>query len=160
MSCSDGLGILFRERDHSFVSACPTDETFTRGFAKCQSEFNPGYGSNQRFVNIFYGFDEMGLTQNKIDGFGLFDFDRLNVHAAAPIFRLYNRMIQQNIHGHKYENQIMFDSWGVSDDLVSLHEFTDYYPRNFAACSHGDTLPNRHSAPCPDSSADNYSFAN
>jgi hypothetical protein len=31
-------------------------------------------------VNIFNGFDEMGLSQNEVDGFGFFDRDSLDVH--------------------------------------------------------------------------------
>ena len=37
-------------------------------------------------MNILNGLDEMRLTQNKVDGFGFFGFDGLNVHKGASLF--------------------------------------------------------------------------
>jgi hypothetical protein len=37
-------------------------------------------------MNILNGLDEMGLAQNKIDGFRFFDCDSLNVQRLHPCF--------------------------------------------------------------------------
>src|SRR6266545_4179883 len=86
MSCADGLCVLLRQFDHGFIGPTPADEALAGGFAKRQAELDPRYRADQHFMHIFNGLDEMRLTQNKVDVFGLFDFYSLDLHGCASLF--------------------------------------------------------------------------
>jgi hypothetical protein len=44
-------------------------------------------------------------------------------------------MIQQNIHGHKYENRVIFDSWIAADRVDGLRWCVNCSTNNSAACA-------------------------
>jgi hypothetical protein len=53
-------------------------------------------------------------------------------------------MIQQNIHGHNYENKTIFDPWIIADRIVSLRQRAGRYTnRHLTARAHRDAFPNR-----------------
>src|SRR5688572_31211008 len=80
MPRANGLRVLLCQLDHRLISPCPADETFARRLAECQPELDSRYCAYQRFVNVFDSLDEMGLPQNEIDGFRLFDLYGLDFH--------------------------------------------------------------------------------
>jgi hypothetical protein len=68
--------------DHFLVGSRPADETFARGFAKCQTKFDAGYGRYQGFMDIFNGFYEMRLPKDEVDRDWFFNFYSSNFHAG------------------------------------------------------------------------------
>src|SRR5215217_6280540 len=85
-----GLGIFLCQLDHGFIRTRPANETFSRRLTKRQPKFDAWYSIHECFVNILDRLDEMGLSQNKIDGFRLFDGYSLDFHGLSPTVALCN----------------------------------------------------------------------
>jgi hypothetical protein len=49
-----------------------TDQALPGSLAERQTEFGVGHGADNGLMNIFNGFDEMGMTQDKVQFFGIF----------------------------------------------------------------------------------------
>src|SRR5689334_5822066 len=80
MPGADGLCVLLRQLDHRFIRPRPADKTLAGSFTECQPKLDSGHTAHQRLVDILDGFDEMGLAQDEIDRFRLFDFYGLDFH--------------------------------------------------------------------------------
>ena len=76
--------VALGELDHRLIRAAPTHQQRARRFAEGETEFDAGNTLHQRFMNVFNRFDEMALTQDKINLVGLVDFYRGELHSVAP----------------------------------------------------------------------------
>jgi hypothetical protein len=82
MTCTDVFGILFGKFNQRLIGAAPTDQTLAGGLAKGKPEFDAGDTADQGLVDIFYGFNEMRLTQDKIHRFWFLDPNILDLQDA------------------------------------------------------------------------------
>jgi len=62
VSGAEGLRILFCQLETLLVGAAPAHQARAAGFAKSHTEFDSRRGANERFMNVFDGFDKMRLS--------------------------------------------------------------------------------------------------
>jgi len=70
-----------RLRQSGIIPFMP-DETRAGRFGECEAEFDVRRRSRQDLVEIFRGFDEMGLSKDDVSTFGNLDAHRFQIHTA------------------------------------------------------------------------------
>jgi hypothetical protein len=68
---------VFRGRGHEVrIVAFHADEAIPRGFGKRQSKLDAGHSSDQNFIQVFHGLDEVALPQDEVELVGVLDLDQ------------------------------------------------------------------------------------
>ncbi len=66
--------ILLGQFQQGFIGCSVPDQAFIGSLTKCYGKFSHGDRGNHYLVNVFNGFDEMRLAQDKIEPVRVFDF--------------------------------------------------------------------------------------
>src|SRR5438128_8284766 len=76
----DGKRVFRGERLQAFIVPFETDETRPRRLAERDAELDPGYGPDERFVDVLRGLDEVRLTEDHIQPVRVLDGDEFRFH--------------------------------------------------------------------------------
>src|SRR6266576_2044415 len=87
MPRSDGEGILGREGFQVLRIAFDPDQAGPRRLAERDAEMDAWNGTDESFVDVLRGLDEVGLAEDHIQGARVLDRDELRVHRHRRCIR-------------------------------------------------------------------------
>src|SRR5256885_14620027 len=87
MPRSDGEGVLGREGFQVLCITFDPDQAGPRRLAERDAEMDAGNGTDEGFVDVLRGLDEVGLAEDHIQGARVLDRDELRVHRHRRCIR-------------------------------------------------------------------------